>query len=164
MLITQHVSSGALLGRVLRRPVPAFLAGLASHYALDALPHWGHPKPPEQRGLSEGTLPVAVGDGLIGLGVLAALAVAAPRRHRLPVLAGIAGACLPDLDKPGELFFGRSPFPRRHDVWHTRIQDEAPDRLPRDVLLAAGSAVALWAGLRAERRLSAERRAAPARR
>ena len=41
MLISTHVLSGALLGRVLGRPLPALLIGAASHLALDRLPHWG---------------------------------------------------------------------------------------------------------------------------
>ncbi len=151
MLITQHVTSGAVLGRLLRRPAAALLVGVASHYALDRLPHWGDP---DEVGLSDGTVRIAVGDGLTGLAVIAAVAASTPRRHLLPVLAGITGACLPDLDKPGELFFGRSPYPERHDDWHRRIQSESPHRLRRDVALALASAAAVVAALLAERRRS----------
>ena len=41
MFITNHVLSGAVTGAVVRRPLPAFLAGVASHFVLDAFPHWG---------------------------------------------------------------------------------------------------------------------------
>jgi hypothetical protein len=41
VLLTNHVVSGALIGAVARRPLPAFAVGVASHFALDALPHWG---------------------------------------------------------------------------------------------------------------------------
>ena len=41
MLVTNHVLSGAAIGAAVRRPVPAFLLGVASHFALDAAPHWG---------------------------------------------------------------------------------------------------------------------------
>ena len=41
MLLTNHVLSGALIGAVVRRPVPAFVLGIASHFALDTVPHWG---------------------------------------------------------------------------------------------------------------------------
>ena len=41
MLLTNHVLSGALIGALARRPLPAFAAGVASHFVLDAVPHWG---------------------------------------------------------------------------------------------------------------------------
>ena len=42
MFVTNHVLSGALIGRSLeRRPVVAFAVGVASHLVLDAVPHWG---------------------------------------------------------------------------------------------------------------------------
>ena len=41
MLVTNHVLSGAVIGATTRRIVPAFLLGIASHFALDAAPHWG---------------------------------------------------------------------------------------------------------------------------
>jgi hypothetical protein len=41
MLVTNHVLSGALIGAVVRRPLPAFTLGVASHFALDTVPHWG---------------------------------------------------------------------------------------------------------------------------
>ena len=39
------------------------------------------------------------------------LAAAVPALARPSVAAGIAGACLIDMDKPGRHFLGRSPFP-----------------------------------------------------
>ena len=52
----------------------------------------------------------------------------APRGRAPAVLAGMAGAALPDLDKPSRLFFGRSPFPPAVDRFHAKIQHEAPHR------------------------------------
>ena len=43
---------------------------------------------------------VAVPDGLTGLAVMGAMTALAPRGSRAAVLAGMAGAALPDLDKP----------------------------------------------------------------
>ena len=43
---------------------------------------------------------------------------------RPAVAAGIAGACLIDMDKPGRHFVGRSPFPAAVDRFHGRIQNE----------------------------------------
>src|ERR1700728_4818444 len=41
MLVTNHVLSGAVIGAAVRRPAPAFALGVASHFVLDAVPHWG---------------------------------------------------------------------------------------------------------------------------
>jgi hypothetical protein len=136
MLVTNHVLSGALIGAVVRRPLPAAALGVVSHFALDTVPHWG--KFVSRRDM----LRVGVPDGLTGLAVMGAFAAIAPRERRLAVLAGMAGAALPDLDKPSRVFFGRSPFPPSWDAFHSRIQHEAPDRFHYEV----AAAVVLGAG------------------
>jgi len=40
----------------------------------------------------------------------------------------MAGAAFPDLDKPSNLFFGRSPFPPAVDRFHSAIQHEKSRR------------------------------------
>jgi hypothetical protein len=122
MLVTNHVLSGAVIGAAVRRPVPAFALGVASHFALDAAPHWG------KFGGGRRYLRVAVTDGLAGLAVMGTMTAMVPRGSRVAVLAGMAGAALPDLDKPSRLFFGRSPFPPALDRFHSRIQHEASRR------------------------------------
>jgi len=141
VLLTNHVLSGALIGALARRPLPAFAVGLASHFVLDTLPHWG------QWGSQRRFLRVAVPDGLISLAVAGALAVASPPGRRPGVLAGMAGAVLPDMDKPANLWFGRSPFPGAVDRFHSRIQHEAPRRAHVE-LLAAGTLAAALVALR----------------
>jgi hypothetical protein len=136
MLVTNHVLSGALIGAAVRRPLPAAALGVVSHFALDAVPHWG------KFGGRRGMMRVAVPDGLTGLAVIGVFTVIAPRERRLAVLAGMAGAALPDIDKPSRVFFGRSPFPRAWDRFHSGIQDEAPDRLHYEI----AAAVVLSAG------------------
>ncbi|MGH6654675.1 MAG: metal-dependent hydrolase [Actinocrinis sp.] len=149
MLITIHVLSGALLGAATGRAQAALPLGVASHFALDAAPHWG--KWDSDRHF----LRVAVADGLSGLAVMAAAAALAPRDQRAAVVAGMVGAALPDLDKPARLAFGRSPFPKAVDDFHGRIQDEAPHRflsheLPTGLLFAAayGAACLIRRGAR----------------
>src|SRR5580692_2764936 len=119
MLVTNHVLSGVVIGAAVRRPAAAFGLGIASHFALDAAPHWG------KFGSGRAYLKVAVPDGLIGLAVMGTMTALAPRGSRVAVLAGMAGAALPDLDKPCQLVFGRSPFPLAVDDFHRRIQHEA---------------------------------------
>jgi hypothetical protein len=131
MLVTNHVLSGAVIGAASRRVVPAFALGVLSHFALDVVPHWG-------RWAGRPTfMQVAVPDGLAGLAVMGVMATAAPPGRRAAVLAGMAGAAFPDLDKPSRVFFGRSPFPRALDQFHSRIQREDPQLFTVEVAAAA---------------------------
>ena len=145
VLLTNHVLSGALIGALTRRPLPAFAAGVASHFALDAVPHWG------EWGSRRRFLRAAVPDGLVSLGVMGVLAAVSPADRRLAVVAGMSGAALPDLDKPAKLWFGGSPFPRAVDRFHSRIQREAAGRAHLELLAAAGLACAALAAIRAAR-------------
>ncbi len=142
MLLTNHVLSGALIGALTRRPLTAFAAGAASHFVLDAVPHWG------DWGSQRRFLRVAVPDGLISLATMAAFAAASPPDRRLAVLAGMAGAALPDADKPTKLWFGWSPFPRAVDRFHNRIQREARHRGYVELLAAGTLAPAALIALR----------------
>src|SRR2546423_14753559 len=108
MLVTNHVAAGAAIGALLhRRPALAFAAGVASHVAMDCLPHWGLPRGPESH---ESFLHVAKRDGLAGLAAIAVLAGPA-RDRRAGVLAAIAGAPLLDFDNPDRHFYGRYHCP-----------------------------------------------------
>jgi hypothetical protein len=144
MLVTNHVLSGAVIGAASRRrPASAFALGVLSHFALDATPHWG-----KWHGRLR-FMQVAVPDGLTGLAVMGVMAALAPRDARTAVLTGMAGAALPDLDKPAIVFFGRSPFPRVVDHIHMRIQHEAPHRFKYEVAAAvvmSAAAVTLLRG------------------
>jgi hypothetical protein len=148
VLLTNHVLSGALIGAVVRRPVPAFAAGVASHFVLDAVPHWG------DWGSIRRFLQVAVPDGLISLAAMGTLATLAPAERRPAVLAGMIGAALPDVDKPAKLWFGRSPWPRAVDEFHIRIQPEASGRAHIELLAATvfGAAALAALGWRPARR------------
>jgi hypothetical protein len=137
VLITNHVLSGAVIGAVAPDVRQAASLGFLSHFVLDGLPHFGVD--------DEHLMKVAVPDGLLGLAAIGVIARATPRDKLLRVLAGIAGACLPDLDKPGRQFFDRSPFPRWFDAVHARIQDEEVHRFTVEVAAAAVFSVALVA-------------------
>ncbi|MBO0804165.1 MAG: hypothetical protein J2P25_13960 [Nocardiopsaceae bacterium] len=148
MLVTNHVLSGALIGTASRGPGEAFAFGVASHFALDAVPHWGDWRDRQH------FLHVAVRDGLAGLAVMGTITAMAPAGRRLTVLAGMAGAALPDADKPFRLVFGRSPWPRFVDRFHQGIQREALSRAPVEVAAAAvfgGAALTLMRKRRRER-------------
>jgi hypothetical protein len=135
MFITNHALAGAAIGAAIGRPVPAFVAGVASHVAMDMVLHYG------DAGLDwDEFVEIARVDGTIGLAVTAAIAAASPPAVRASALAGLAGACIVDMDKPGRHFFGRSPFPAAIDRFHGRIQNEAP--VGRWVEAAAAAALA----------------------
>ncbi len=156
VFVTSHVLSAVLIGRAARgRPVTAFAAGVGSHLALDALPHWGCVKGAE--GSYDTFLRAAKRDGIAGLGAVAGAVVAADRRDRLSTVAAIAGAVLLDLDKPCAFFFGRNPFPRAVRRIHSRVQNESPAGMPNEIayggLLAATDAVVLAVGRAQGRRV-----------
>jgi hypothetical protein len=142
MLVTNHVLSGAVIGAASRsRPASAFVLGVLSHFALDAVPHWGK----WERHFS--FMQVAVPDGLAGLAVMGAMTAIAPRGGRLAVLAGMAGAALPDLDKPAVIFFGRSPWPQPVNRFHLEIQQHEEDRHLKVEVAAAAVFTAAAVGL-----------------
>ncbi len=144
MLVTNHVLAGAVIGTALRRrPALAFGLGVASHLAMDALPHWGLPRGPESHARF---LRVAYRDGTVGLATLCALGARATGGQRRVVLAGMAGAVLLDIDKPARHFFGRNPVPERIQRFHEDIQREAPHRMPGE-FIAAAALLAVAAGL-----------------
>jgi hypothetical protein len=138
MLVTNHVMSGAVIGAAVRRPLPAFAFGVASHFVLDAMPHWGEWESDKH------FLRVAVVDGLTGLAAMGVVTRAVLRtrpvgRGKLAasVVLGMAGAALPDLDKPAHVIFKRKLWPDAVNRFHSRIQDEAPNRFVSHELVAA---------------------------
>ena len=153
MLLTNHVLSGALIGAVVRRPVPAFALGVASHFALDAVPHWGDWPGTDSRRF----LRVAVSDGLTALAAMSVVALATPPERRPAVTAGMLGAALPDADKPAQLWFGFSPFPAAIGRFHGAIQDEAPHRFPLEAAVAVTFAATAAAALTHGRQASSNR-------
>jgi hypothetical protein len=142
VLLTNHVLSGALIGALARRPLTAFAAGAASHFLLDAVPHWG------DWGSRHRFLRVAVPDGLVSLAAMGAFAAVSPADRRLAVLAGMTGAALPDADKPTTMWFGWSPFPAAVDRFHAGIQREASHRAYVEVLAAGVLSAAALVALR----------------
>ncbi len=149
MLVTNHVLSGAVIGHLVPHAPLAFGLGVLSHLALDAVPHWGEPRPIEE------LLHVAVPDGLVGATAMVVVTVTTRPALRARVLAGMAGAAFLDADKPSRLFFGFSPFPRLVDDVHDRVQRESPHRMPQELLVGVVGALAVGA-------LTRWRRAAPA--
>jgi hypothetical protein len=141
MLVTNHVLSGAVVGAAVRSPWLAFPLGVASHFVLDATPHWGRWEDDSM------FLRVAVADGLTGLAAMAACTAVASPALRPGVVAGMVGAALPDINKPTDVFFGFSPFPAKVDAFHAKVQDEAPHRFRSHELVAGALFAAGFAAL-----------------
>ncbi|HEX3195133.1 MAG TPA: hypothetical protein VHS30_35665 [Streptosporangiaceae bacterium] len=150
MLATNHVLSGALIGALARRPALAFGAGVASHFVLDTVPHWGNWESRSR------FLRVAVPDGLVSLAAMTAFTALAPADRRAATAAGMTGALLPDMNKPASLWFGRSPFPAAVDRFHHRIQHEASGRAHLELVAAAAFAAAALIALRGRGRVSSQ--------
>jgi hypothetical protein len=149
VLVTNHVLAGAIIGALVKRPLPALALGVVSHLAMDSIPHWGLAHEDRQGDPTKNPefLRVAYRDGFAGLAAIGA-AFALARGRRLPVLTGMVGAALLDLDKPSKLFIGVSPFPRAVDKIHADIQEgrEHDHRMGQELAVAAGLA-ALVLGL-----------------
>ena len=149
MLVTNHVLAGAAIGALVKRPLPALAIGVASHLAMDVIPHWGLAHDDRHGDVMRNPkfLRIAYRDGVAGLAAMGA-AFGLARGRRLPVLAGMVGAALLDLDKPGKHFVGVSPFPKVIDRFHADIQQgrEHDHKMGQELAVAAGLA-GLVAGL-----------------
>jgi hypothetical protein len=132
VFVTNHVLSGIVIGRMLRRrPATAFVVGVGSHLLLDSIPHWTCDKSADGGG--ERFLKAAKRDGVLGLATMAAATLGADRRVRTATVAAMAGAVFLDLDKPLLYFFGVNPFPRPVQRLHGWVQNESPDGMPSEV-------------------------------
>lgn len=132
MFVTNHALSGALIGpRMAGRPGRAFAAGVVSHLALDAVPHWGcDTSVPDA---ADRFYTVARRDGILALAAIGLLMAAAEPPTRRATLAAMAGAVVLDVDKPVVHFWGRNPFPRSVQRFHTWVQNESPHGLRNEV-------------------------------
>jgi hypothetical protein len=118
MLASTHLLSGAVIGSFVSNPVKAFTLGFASHFILDAIPHWGN-FPSYNKYLK-----IAVIDGLSLIVLTGALHANSPKHKRLSILSGALGAVFPDFDKPSVLFFKKDPYPVVMQNFHKNIQTE----------------------------------------
>lgn len=138
MLVTAHFLVGAALGIVSRSPKKAFPIGFASHFVLDAIPHWG------VSSTRKGYLRVAAIDGISIVCLSVASLKFLPDDVKYPAFAGGLGAVFPDFDKPSVLFFNKDPFPNVMGKFHRSIQTESLNLFWVDILTAAVAGIAVY--------------------
>jgi hypothetical protein len=132
ILSTHAVVGGAFASLIPSHPVLAFAAGVASHFAIDAVPHWDYPlrsisvKPSAgsammlNRFLFRDIGLIAL-DACVGLGM--ALWLYASPAAAMAVLLGALGAMLPDPLQIAHKLCPREPLRslQRFHVWiHTK--------------------------------------------
>lgn len=106
MTLTTHAVAGAALASLTpAHPIAGFCLGLASHYALDAIPHWdyaiGSDSIDPKRGGNISIDRALLRDiGTIGLDLLIGIALSfiffASPATLITVAAGVAGGVMPD--------------------------------------------------------------------
>lgn len=142
MMQVSHWSSGALVGSFAPSPAAAAALGVASHFALDSIPHYWPQSFAEQTRF-------AVADYAAALGMFAAFAAtaesrsAAARHRRAFPLLGVAGSATVDL-----VLVGVAPAYRsRVGRWHVARQPHRTDRrwLWTDALVTAACVAVLLA-------------------
>lgn len=117
MILSTHAVVGAALASLMpSQPIAAFAAGFASHFVIDAIPHWDYPlrsisvAPRAQN--DKRLTPALLRDvTVIGFDALAGLALAiaifATPATLVAILAGAVGAMLPD---PLRFVHARYPY------------------------------------------------------
>jgi len=135
ILSTHAVVGGALASLFPSHPVAAFAVGFASHFLIDAIPHWDYPL----RSISLGpgarnnqirlTSALARDVALIAFDAIVGLAIAigffATPSTIVAVLAGAVGAMLPDPLQFVHTLYPHEPLAslqRLHRWFHTKHQ------------------------------------------
>lgn len=90
MISLNHVLTGTAIGLAVKQPALAVPLALASHFVLDAIPHYVYGRPGEKRFLY-----TWIADALASIAALGLIAWSAPQFALATILAGMA-AELPD--------------------------------------------------------------------
>jgi hypothetical protein len=130
MILSTHAVVGAAIASLMpSHPALAFVSGIASHFVIDAIPHWDYPL---RKILKPSTTARALtlnwrlfgGLGLIALDACVGMAVAlwlyASPTATTAVLLGALGAILPDPLRLAHKLWPREPL-RTLQRFHARI-------------------------------------------
>src|ERR1700747_3376636 len=139
LILSTHAVVGAAIATLMPdHPALAFLSGMASHFIIDAIPHWDYPLPSISVG--RGPHPALTLNwslfqdlGLIGLDTVVGLAVAlwlfASPTAATAVLLGALGAILPDPLQLAHKLWPREPL-RTLQRFHRWIHSKRKLRWP----------------------------------
>ncbi len=139
MLLTNHVLTGAALALTIHNPVLAAPLALASHFALDSIPHFGwkgasFKKP---KGFALGLTDFSV--ALFSYGYL----ITHWPQHWVLISIGMFFAALPDLFYIPEIVLGIRLDPKVVRDFHHKIQIELPRGIYIEIMWASVVALAL---------------------
>jgi hypothetical protein len=151
MILTTHaIVGGALASLFPSHPVVAFAAGFASHFVIDAIPHWDYPlqsisAAPGRRNKMKLDRPLLQDLVMIGFDGFAGLALAvglfATSATVLTIVVGALAAMLPDpLRLLHSLFPRREPLKslqRFHRWIHTKRRLEWPIGVSSQIVFVA---------------------------
>lgn len=84
---TNHVLTGVAIGLAVHQPALAIPAAIASHFVLDALPHYGSDSHSTKRFLY-----ILAADGAVIMAILLALAIGQPEHFGLAIVCGLLAA------------------------------------------------------------------------
>ena len=118
ILATHAIVGAAVASQIPNHPITALVAGIASHFAIDAIPHWDYPLRSILRGSKGSPLTLDKGllvdfsliaiDGLAGLAI--ALSLFAQPSALLTILLGALGGMLPDAFQFVHRLYPREPL------------------------------------------------------
>lgn len=96
MYLPSHASTGAMIGLYVHNPYLACMLAFASHFVLDAVPHWQLVMPPYK--FSWRSVVTLIGTVVATPLLGGYLYSSAPNASQAAVLAAMISACLPDID------------------------------------------------------------------
>jgi hypothetical protein len=137
-----HLVTGFAVGSRCRSIPAAFLAGIASHATLDALPHHDYRH-----------VAAHSGDAALGLILTTALWGRCRRKRRMVGLAGAVGAVLPDVES-ALLFLGRMDEKRMRFPSHNGLTPHGQTGYLDTYVLYSLLLAASWALVSHDRRTS----------
>jgi hypothetical protein len=116
MLLTNHALTGAYLGLSIDNPALLLPTVIASHFALDSLPHFGAPGHDLKHGAG-----FVLGCLDFASATAVTIGVCLTYPERIPhILTGVLGAVLPDLFYIPDILFGvrlDGPYIKRFHGW-----------------------------------------------
>lgn len=119
---TNHVLTGVAIGLAVQQPVLAIPAAIASHFVLDALPHYGH-----DRHSAKKFLTILAVDGSVIALILISLIAAQPNGWGLALVCDLLAASpdfmwLPNFLRDLSDHHTRKPYDDPITKFHKRIQ------------------------------------------